>query len=435
MDYFSLSLEGICLLGQSITHMIFVSVFTGKKQRIRDFGIYFFLLCAIEAAAVRYAWTGMSVVIVELLVLYGINRFALGNQRTVSWVASVLAIYIWQLSCGIVNSMEAVIFPNFIGKPLLYVMVVLATLAGCLISIGCYGAVLKFLSLSEDRQMPYIGLMLFPGLFFFAAELYIIHTSYSFLPYDFSLRAAGKHSILLFLQILGLGALLCTLYVYRGLCRSFQAQAALRSLEQAAQAQKTYIDEAKMRYEQTKAFRHDIKNHLSVLNGLLNNGKAEEGKAYLKKLEAVSDSLSFACQTGNPVVDILLGEKLGQARARGIMAEVSVVLPKAWVMDDFDLCVIFANALDNAVNACQEGGGTKSIHVFGEQQGDFYMLGFENTCSDDPLPAAGTGLSNIRTVAEKYHGAMIAEKTGQVFSLHVLLNISLHPESISIQKP
>lgn len=69
-----------------------------------------------------------------------------------------------------------------------------------------------------------------------------------------------------------------------------------------------------MRYKQTKAFRHDIKNHLSVLNGLLNNGKTEEGKAYLKKL--------------------------GQARARGIMAEVSVVLPKAWVMDDFDLCVI-----------------------------------------------------------------------------------------------
>ncbi len=164
-----------------------------------------------------------------------------------------------------------------------------------------------------------------------------------------------------------------------------------------------------MRYKQTKAFCHDIKNHLSVLNGLLNNGKTEEGKAYLKKL--------------------------GQARARGIMAEVSVVLPKAWVMDDFDLCVIFANALDNAVNACQEGKGTKSIHVFGEQQGDFYMLGFENTCSDDPLPAAGTGLFNIRTVAEKYHGAMIAEKTGQFFSLHVLLNISLHPESISIQKP
>lgn len=63
------------------------------------------------------------------------------------------------------------------------------------------------------------------------------------------------------------------------------------------------------------------------------------------------------------------------------------------------------------------------------------MLRFENTCSDEPLPPAGTGLSNIQSVADKYHGAMLTEKTGRHFSLHVLLNISLHPESISLQMP
>ena len=56
--------------------------------------------------------------------------------------------------------------------------------------------------------------------------------------------------------------------------------------------------------------------------------------------------------------------------------------------------------------------------------GDFYMLAFENTCSDEPLPPAGTGLSNIEAVAEKYHGAVLAEKSGGRFYLSVLLNIS-----------
>nr|WP_300849971.1 hypothetical protein [uncultured Schaedlerella sp.] len=41
------------------------------------------------------------------------------------------------------------------------------------------------------------------------------------------------------------------------------------------------------------------------------------------------------------------------------------------------------------------------------------------------------GLSNIKSVAEKYNGAMLTEKVGQRFFLNVLLNISLHPESIS----
>ena len=127
-------------------------------------------------------------------------------------------------------------------------------------------------------------------------------------------------------------------------------------------------------------------------------------------------------QTGNPVVDILLGEKLGLAKE--IAAEVSLILPKPCGIDDFDLCVLFANALDNAITACRADDGARAIRVAGKRQGDFYMLTFENTCAGEPLPPAGTGLSNIQAVAEKYHGAVLTEKNGQRFSLNVLLNIS-----------
>lgn len=367
----------------------------------------------------------------ELLVLYSVSRLALRNRQSVSWAAAILAVYISQLSFGIVNSVEVMLFPRMIGKPLLYPLVLLATLTVFAICACCCGAVLKFLSLTEDRQTPYVGLLLFPGLFFFAAELYILQTSYSILPASISLGEAGKHGALFVMQILGLAALLCTLYAYQHICHGFQTQAALRSLEQATQAQKNYIAEAQRRYEQTKAFRHDIANHLSVLDGLLNSKKLDESKAYLQKLKMASTSLSFPYQTGNPVVDILLSEKLGLAKE--ITAEITLLLPRPCGIDDFDLCVIFANALDNAINACQSAKGTKLIRIYGERQGDFYMLAFENTCSDEPLPPAGTGLSNIKSVAEKYHGATLTEKVGQRFSLNVLLNISLHPENISEQ--
>ncbi|MCI9002806.1 MAG: GHKL domain-containing protein, partial [Oscillibacter sp.] len=259
-------------------------------------------------------------------------------------------------------------------------------------------------------------------LFFFAAELYILETAYSFFAPVISLEEVGRHSTLLLLQIMGLAALLCTLYAYRHLCKGFQAQAELQSLTQAAHEQKVYITEAQARYEQTKSFRHDIKNHLSVLDGLLRGGKLEESREYLKKLETVSESLSFPYQTGNPVVDILLGEKLGLAKE--IAAEVSLVLPKPCGIDDLDLCVLFANALDNAIAACRSGDGARAIRVGGKRQGDFYMLTFENTCPEGPLPPAGTGLSNIQAVAEKYRGAVLTEKNGRQFYLSVLLNVS-----------
>ena len=69
--------------------------------------------------------------------------------------------------------------------------------------------------------------------------------------------------------------------------------------------------------------------------------------------------------------------------------------------------------------SCCASNGAKAIRISGKQQGDFYMLTFENTCSDEPLPpagtVAGTGLSNIEAVAEKYHGTALTEKSGRLF--------------------
>ena len=422
MDYFALFLDVLCIAGQGVMHVIFVSRLTGKKQKLWYFAAYILLLAALRLIPAKFDIGGAVSVAVGVLELYAVSRLGMGNQPSVSWLAAVLAFYVSQLSFGIINSVEAALFPRFIGNPLLYPLLLAAQVLFFALCFGCYYAVRKFLAWTEDSQTPYIGFLLFPGLFFFAEELYILQTAYSFFTPIVSLEEVGKHSTLLLLQVMGLAALLCTLYAYRHLCQGFQAQAELQSLTQAAQAQKIYIAEAQARYEQTKSFRHDIKNHLSVLDGLLQSGKPEEGREYLKKLETVSESLSFPYQTGNPVVDILLGEKLGLAKE--IAAEVSLVLPKPCGIDDFDLCVLFANALDNAIAACRANDGAKAIRISGKQQGDFYMLTFENTCSSEPLPPAGTGLSNIKAVAERYHGALMTEKNGRQFYLSVLLNIS-----------
>ncbi len=424
MDRFSLFLGGFCLLAQGVLHIVFVSRLTGKRRRARDILLYLILLCMAERLSIALAVPQTLALAAEICLLCGVSRFAMGARWSTSWAAALLAVYISQLSFGVVNSAEAVLFPNMIGSALLYPLLFLATLAAFGICACCYAAVLKCLSFREDGYAPDIGLLISPCLFFFAAELYILRTAYGVLPPALSPEEAVKHGALLSLQVLGLIALLCTSCAYQRVRRSLQTQAALLSLSQAVQAQKAYIAEAQTRYEQTRSFRHDIKDHLTVLDGLLRGGDLDEGRAYLQKLEAASAALSFQYQTGDPVVDILLREKLGLAQAGGIETEVSLILPRPCGIDGFDLCVIFANALDNAIHACRAVEGPKSIRICGERQGDFYLLTFDNTCPDGPLPPMGTGLSNIRSVAEKYRGAMLTEKEGGRFSLNVLLNIS-----------
>lgn len=422
MDWFGLLYNGTALLGQGAAHLIFMSRLTGKRVKLRHFTVYELALCLVDALSVRLGLDEVPPIAAGVLALYAVSRFWLGNQGPISWLGAVLAFYVSQLSFGLLNSVEVAVFPRLVGSPLLYGVLAVALVAYFALCALCYRGIRKLLAWTEDSPTPQVGLLLFPGLFFFAAELYILRTAYSSIPAVLPPGEAVRQAALLALQAMGLGALLCTLYAYRQLCRGFVAQGELRAVTQAAQAQKIYLAEARLRYERTRAFRHDVKNHLSVLDGLLAAGRAEEGRAYLKKLKAASEGLSLPCQTGSPVVDILLGEKLGLAE--DIPWEVSLTLPSPCGVDEFDLCVIFANALDNALAACWQAPGDRFLRVSGRRQGAFYLLIFENACADAALPPEGTGLSNIRAVAEKYRGAVLAEREGSRFTLSVLLDIS-----------
>lgn len=433
MDWFSIWLNFCTLTTQGCLMAVFAVRFTKKKLTVwcLILNLLLFYVCDYAASLYYSAYLGIGA---ALFVLYGINRFLLGNSRSMSCVTTFIAFYVIQFSFGVINAFESILFPSLIGhRLLLYLLLVLATLLAFTICICCYWCIVKWFPLQEDRWPSYIWMLLPPGLFFLTVELYILHTAYStitIVPYS---AETGKQFILLILQLLGLGALFSTLYAYKRTCNGFGMQLALASLTQETHAQKVYVAQAQMRYEQTQAFRHDIKNHLAVLDGLLKNGQYVQARSYLQKLETVTAALSLPFYTGNPVVDVLLADKLQLAAANGIKYEVSLTLPKQCSVDDLDLCIIFANALDNAIQACLQISGPRFISIAGERQCDFYMLEFENTCSFGTLPSMGTGLSNIKAVADNYNGAMTIEKSSCYVRLNVLLNISLQQKGNSRQ--
>lgn len=420
MDWLNI-METVDILGESVLHVTFTARFTKKSPKLWHYLAYLAALRVIYWLSTALAVSQLAVVW-ELLPLYAIARFALHNRRLDSCITALLAVYMAQLSLGIVYSLETLVIPLTLGNNrLVCLAILLSTLTALALCAFCYALVQRWFPLTERHREVYAWLLLPPGLFLLAAELYILITAYgttiSYRP------KTGAHLALLTLQILSLSTLLCSLYACQRICRNFQAQAAYASLAQETQAQKTYVAEAQMRYEKTRSFRHDIQNHLAVLNGLLKSGQTPQAKKYLQKLSAAADALSFPCHTGCPAVDILLGEKMGLAKSQGIRTELSLVLPRPWNVDDLDLCIIFANALDNALAACTPVRGGEFIRAEGRRQGDFYLLTFENTCHAPPSLKAGTGISNIRTVAEKYNGIAEIDASGNVFRLHVLLNI------------
>ena len=211
-----------------------------------------------------------------------------------------------------------------------------------------------------------------------------------------------------------------TLTVFKKLCDYSVEEAQNAVLSEQVKTQKTYIQESKRRYEENRSLQHDIKNHLLVLSRLIQDDKKDETQAYLEKLQIAADDTALAVNSGNLVVDILLGEKLSQAIRAGIKVSHHVRIPSDTGIDDFDLCVIFSNALDNALAAC-EGLPESTIDVNAADKNRFLIVAIRNSCAMGIKIQKGTGLRNIHKIAEKYGGTAELEIQNGIAELSVLL--------------
>ncbi len=196
-----------------------------------------------------------------------------------------------------------------------------------------------------------------------------------------------------------------------------------KRLEDQIKEQSVYLEEARMRNEKYRRFQHDIDNHFLVLSGLIHEKKYEEAEIYFENLHKSSDHLLMGIETGNPVIDILLNEKINYARSNGIEVKYDIRISPDCPVEDLDLCVILANAMDNAITACMKGDIEKpEISVMLRKRHHFLILEIAN-----PVRAAykaveyGTGLKNIRNTVEKYEGTMEIEESKNYFKLTVLL--------------
>uniref|UniRef100_UPI003A9561E4 hypothetical protein n=1 Tax=Streptococcus sp. TaxID=1306 RepID=UPI003A9561E4 len=73
------------------------------------------------------------------------------------------------------------------------------------------------------------------------------------------------------------------------------------------------------------AFRHDVKNHISIVKELVQNGDIDTALQYMSDMENLTADMSFPVSTNNPVLDILIGNKLGIAKSNQIEVQCSFI--------------------------------------------------------------------------------------------------------------
>lgn len=182
---------------------------------------------------------------------------------------------------------------------------------------------------------------------------------------------------------------------------------------------------------------HDLKHHIIALRAEENSEKRNE---YLDNMEKELKNYEGQNRTGNQVLDTLLTAKNLYCLKCDISMTCVVDGTLFGFMDVMDICSIFGNALDNAIE-CErriQEREKRLIHVTAVAQKSFIIIKVENYYEgeleyEENLPLTtkkesqfhGYGLKSIQYTARKYGGEVDVSVQDDWFNLRVLIPMEM----------
>ena len=183
----------------------------------------------------------------------------------------------------------------------------------------------------------------------------------------------------------------------------------------ATQAQKE-IEQLSISQKQASIYRHDLRHHMTFLQNCIAENKLDQALEYIHQICTDIDNSYVIKYCKNEALNLILSSYANQAKESGIDVRISVTATDFTRFQITDLCSLFANALENAIHACEKIPTSEkryiTLKVF-EKNGRIciniannYVQNpvFENEIPTSHEANHGIGVRSMISVVEKYHG-------------------------------
>ena len=235
--------------------------------------------------------------------------------------------------------------------------------------------------------------------------------------------------------LVGVCVLLSTWDTVRGVIR-VKTEARTLELKNEMAMENYRILEGKMR--EGAQLRHEYAHQLTALGAMYENRDLEGIGRLLTELKGKNRQASQVRFTEHFAVNAILQNAAERAENSGIHFEASAILPRELPIPDEDLCTLFMNLLDNALEgAGQDGNGKRFIHLRTSIRNGFLAVFCENSYngslstdqhgklrSTKPEPEThGFGLALMEKIAEKYKSLLDVSYTDTVFTVQTALKL------------
>ncbi|MDE6032087.1 MAG: GHKL domain-containing protein [Oscillospiraceae bacterium] len=242
-----------------------------------------------------------------------------------------------------------------------------------------------------------------------------------FLMMFYYLNSATNVIILIFTMLIALSIFFVIAKLLNSSAELIRVRRSEKELSEYIDIQRRGYDRVVRKMESTREYRHDMRHHLAVIEGLAKQGECDKIIEYASNLNGSFSRLEGMSYCKNPEINAILSEYIGRAESEGCTVTRNLTLPEMLPFEENDVCLVLANTIDNAINACSELPEEKRyINISAEYaDGHRLLVSVVNPCShmvefdENGLPVIdehsdehGIGLRSVKRIVEKYNGFM-----------------------------
>ena len=223
-------------------------------------------------------------------------------------------------------------------------------------------------------------------------------------------------------------------YLYQSLRDKMLIQSTQAALQQEISSAEDQIALLNETNQQMAVYRHDVRHHINLLNGLLADGKIERAQEVLNTSMADLDAITPKRHCENETANVLCSSYDSKAKRLGVQLKINALLPKEVPLSDTELCSLVSNGLENALRAA--GGlstGEKWVKLFCGIRANKLLMEIRNPYqgsvlirNDLPVSAEaghGYGCRSIRAITERNRGLCSFDAEDGIFTLRVMLPV------------
>ena len=212
-----------------------------------------------------------------------------------------------------------------------------------------------------------------------------------------------------------------------------RSQAELQSSMLEAELKQSEMEMESLRRteKQTAIYHHDIRHHMTMLEGFLAAGKPQQAAEYIKKIQSDLDKITPRRFCENDPINLLCSSFSGKAEHLGIRLSVTANLPKVLPLSDTELCSVVSNGLENALHAVTPlDEPYRWIEFYCDIRMNKLLIEIKNPYDGevilrDGLPVShqsghGYGCHSICAITRQHHGLCSFEPDGRIFTLRVV---------------